>query len=807
MCTLFAIVSRIANCASSVSGGFAEVAHGELRLEESKVIEAVAGTEGGGVYLRSSSSTLVAVSSSFTFCKSGIDFGGGSSSGGAYSNQQGAKYGTGAAIFAARAASGIIIRDVNISECSSPVDAGISLIIAAKLDVARLQLTPPCLQPNLPTIFIAERYGNTIMAQAHLAAATLANVRGLLFHAPDCPAAAGATPVVPDIFTLPTCSGGWKLLDESVPPTRTSQYVQSDSPPPQPLCGQLAVCTDVPIRAASSPRPLRGYDADSTQVNGFTINDDVQQPPPGTIATTPVCSCVFPNKLIPSTDIPASTTPFVLGCDSPRLIDGVGVAPLRVSSVFLDLEKPNNGSRTLTLRTAGTAAGTSTWQVDQSTVPAWLSLSQKNGTFVGNTEAPILTLTAFTAGIAERDEPYEALLKLQTESDLDVDYIVPVLLLVNTESSVQTSSWGKVSPAQDCSDPSQRQGVSVGANGAATLSGALAGQELVVSFTACDLDALPVAKQAPDTRPFSALVLRASGGAISAEMRYNAFGVYDIIVMPPTVGAYTLKVQLGGMNVSAGELYFTAHCPVGLAELPNGACGCPAGLEVQADGECALCSAGSFKAAAGNDIGCTNCPAGTVAPGQGSTACLPCPAGQFAVSIASTQCSVCPEGTSSYAGNASCEICASEFYKEDAADECEPCPKEATCPAGTTVTSMITNYGYWRLTDEATTFYKCTKDDGESPCVGGDAAACFHGHEGLECMVNLFPFTFHTFPQSAFFVHTRIPWHHMCIFTTTLILPCRCAPTACTIFPTGDVRSAQTQWCPRLRSLLSSPGR
>ena len=100
------------------------------------------------------------------------------------------------------------------------------------------------------------------------------------------------------------------------------------------------------------------------------------------------------------------------------------IPPILLDWIVLKIDKPESASRTLTLR--GTAQRNYTWEVDSSSVPSWLVLDKMNGTFTGEVEAPITTMTAFTTGVAERAEPYEARLLLHTFAALNIDYAVPV---------------------------------------------------------------------------------------------------------------------------------------------------------------------------------------------------------------------------------------------------------------------------------------------------------------------------------------------------------------------------------------------
>ena len=367
-------------------GGFARIqVDSLLRLQDSFVEDCAAGTFGGAVSIEGADVEFA--STTLSRCRSGIpedkftDFDSTIPTSGTEGNSGGA------AISSTVDAGRLTTRDLTVVDCLSQFDSGILVRPQVELDIALLTLhTPPCDKDDLPAfrVLTDQGVGDDL--------GNMDAVRGLTYVVPYCPArgAQNLTPL-PSQAALPNCTGG------------------------NAVCGVDSICADVPVTQYS--------DAATQTTHGSSI------------PTTPVCSCEMPNVPLSTSELPSSVTPveampFSAGCATPHRISGVGIAALVVSSVVLDLDKPNSASRTLTLRTGGTVPFSgATWVVDETTVPEWLVLDTMSGTFTGDVEAPILTMTAYTSGVPERNEPYEARLLIQTNSTVDIDYIVPVQLL------------------------------------------------------------------------------------------------------------------------------------------------------------------------------------------------------------------------------------------------------------------------------------------------------------------------------------------------------------------------------------------
>ena len=114
-------------------------------------------------------------------------------------------------------------------------------------------------------------------------------------------------------------------------------------------CGPHAVCSDTPLNGKSA------------------------------LGFFPTCSCSPPNVPVQLSTMSEVVTPYTHGCDTPRMGVGVGVAALAIESIVLELLKPTSGSRTLTLRMTGTMEALTTWSIDPSSVPPWLTLDAYSG--------------------------------------------------------------------------------------------------------------------------------------------------------------------------------------------------------------------------------------------------------------------------------------------------------------------------------------------------------------------------------------------------------------------------------------------
>ena len=168
--------------------------------------------------------------------------------------------------------------------------------------------------------------------------------------------------------------------------------------------------------------------------------------------------------------------------------------------------------------------------------------------------------------------------------------------------------------------------------------------------------------------------------------------------------------------------------------------------------------------------GCHVCPLGHFCV-AGSSAPEACPAGSIGRQERLTSkefCSECVYPSSSEAGSSTCGICLREYYEPPRTDDrqhggadlqCAKCLKSATCPANTSLATVVLNPGRWRLSPQSAVTYPCAVVGGgpdvngtdmaggnataswTGPCKGGAVAAsdgegyCQPGHMGPLCQI------------------------------------------------------------------------
>ena len=204
-------------------------------------------------------------------------------------------------------------------------------------------------------------------------------------------------------------------------------------------------------------------------------------------------------------------------------------------------------------------------------------------------------------------------------------------------------------------------------------------------------------------------------------------------------------------STSAGDCTCQANSQLNAARYT---CECSAGhYNTGGPGLCAPCSIGSYKDVAG-DMTCTTCPDGGSTVGLGSTnrrnctapanaevvgqgfscspgyygpadACVPCPLGSFkaeagdAIGCKTCESAVGPgsrtEGIAS-SSVADC-VCRSGFYALPGGG-CKPCPEGAICD-GQEVELLELKPGYWRASAATLNIHRCEQFRGEELCVGG----------------------------------------------------------------------------------------
>jgi len=145
------------------------------------------------------------------------------------------------------------------------------------------------------------------------------------------------------------------------------------------------------------------------------------------------------------------------------------------------------------------------------------------------------------------------------------------------------------------------------------------------------------------------------------------------------------------------------------------------------------------------------CPAGT-SSSIGEGVCTDCEPGFYAKQERQAACSRCRHPLSSGNRSTICLICMDGFYLSNSSadpydifdkptEHCQPCPRNATCRAGTTLESILVPPGYWRASSSSAVLYECRSLGGEKRCAGGSEAGtngdgyCDTNFTGPECQL------------------------------------------------------------------------
>jgi len=127
----------------------------------------------------------------------------------------------------------------------------------------------------------------------------------------------------------------------------------------------------------------------------------------------------------------------------------------------------------------------------------------------------------------------------------------------------------------------------------------------------------------------------------------------------------------------------------------NSCTNCAAGKYQQATGQitCMACSAGNFSSS-GSAL-CEPCALGYVSLADSATTCTPCPQGEYQDVTGMSACKKCPAKQNTLllgsTGIAECR-CEEGFWRQTAADACQPCGEGMECPYG----SEMDNYWAWQ---------------------------------------------------------------------------------------------------------------
>jgi hypothetical protein len=211
-----------------------------------------------------------------------------------------------------------------------------------------------------------------------------------------------------------------------------------------------------------------------------------------------------------------------------------------------------------------------------------------------------VSLTLSALGLRESVIPYTEQLSLYVVSDTGAQIeLLDVVLTVQAATSFIV--WGEVQVGKLCQTESW--------NSSWMHDLDLDALPIVVEFTACDIDALPVRQSLPtltDQRQFVTSVATSTLGGVPGNessrwpqtVNYVGEGHYAIQLEFNSRGPFILNVDLGGIIYMQ---HGASHCGTGKMPIPNGLCGCPAGKE-PSNRACLACEEGKQKLEVGNQL-------------------------------------------------------------------------------------------------------------------------------------------------------------------------------------------------------------
>ena len=535
-----------------------------------------------------------------------------------------------------------------------------------------------------------------------------------------------------------------------LPTCRAQTFVDATSGQASPICGPQALCVHATVANLTIPRCICPPD-------GYPFPSDV------------VLAELAPYRSDVGCLVRTQASSLRVRQDTDQLVVTLQKDQTTTERVTRDL--------TLSLRGTDPDSHQPLWHVT-SALPMWLSVGGdqrartialpdaiSNGRLVDVGWETAVPVSLACDGLAERSEAYRTTLLLTVDGQLARNVSTAMLLYVLAEPVALQTVWGVLAAgASHCSS----------ATGVPLQVEIRAGAVETIPFQSCDLEGLPTAHALPsfeDARTFMASLtpvaigggarraLSQQGNSSSLLVQYLTGGVYEVLLTSVFLGEYDLTLRLGGESALARTssntqpIRVTVICPLG--KLPvvsedgvqTGTCGCAPGSQPDPNmGRCVACSQGSAKALIGNSP-CRACAAGKYQDSTGQATCRPCAEGFFEPNMGATECSRCEARTNSTRGATSCDICAADFFREDAATvasrfTCLPCLLNAHCPVNTTLATIEIDEGYWRLSPASLKLYMCErgKDTNMTSCAGGTSPGqdgisyCAANHTGALCL-------------------------------------------------------------------------
>ena len=332
----------------------------------------------------------------------------------------------------------------------------------------------------------------------------------------------------------------------------------------------------------------------STAVDACTSH-----PVAGTSLKSLFCTCPFPEYINPTTS-DAAFSPYLphSGCITPRRLE-----TLRVISddISVTLKKPSTATHNLVLAISGDdTQHPASWIVSNAnqarSQSPWLQLPSISG----DTASADQLLTSVdiavhlsTSGLPEQVGGYTQMLIITVRSAL-FERTLSLLVSLVVTATVHSTTWGQVN-GSTCSSAAVAPRLDAGTT---------MGEEILLPFTACDVDDLPVAHRLPsqvDSRSFKAAIEAPYLAADSqpAAVAYSGEGQYGVLFSLTFHGPVILHLYLGDQH--ALTINGTSRCRVGKMAAESGVCVCPAGMEPVRKDDCGACTEGYHKLFAGND--------------------------------------------------------------------------------------------------------------------------------------------------------------------------------------------------------------
>ena len=212
------------------------------------------------------------------------------------------------------------------------------------------------------------------------------------------------------------------------------------------------------------------------------------------------------------------------------------------------------------------------------------------------------------------------------------------------------------------------------ANTSAPVTSLVVGASVRVSFVGCDRDGL---KNALRTDGFAANATTPDGTSVGVEIEFDEVsGAYAVLFSSTQPGTYSLRLRLAGQPVATPIALVVEGCPDG--EVPN--------------------------------------------PDDPTKPCKPCLGSSWALE-----------------GDLTCGRCREGFYhvgggQNEGSGQCLQCPVGGICEAASTITDILMDIGWWRLTNFTVDIRRCDlfDDTAKTPCRGGVVdSLCAQGEGNL----------------------------------------------------------------------------